>query len=130
MNLAQHRFKAAHASYSNIDIATRLVGASPHRLVAILFEELLRALDAMAAAGARGERQTLGQCQARALSILHGLQTSLDMENGGDVAQNLDAIYREATRALVQSGRDSDTTGVKMVREMIGEIGLAWAEIG
>lgn len=130
MTMAQHRFKAARESYSSIDVTTRIENASPHRLVAILFEELLRSLDAMAAAVARGEHQITGNCQSRALSILHGLQLSLDMDNGGEVAINLDSIYREASRLVVQAGREGDATGVKTVRDMISEIGSAWAVIG
>lgn len=130
MTMAQHRFKAARESYSNIDITTRIQDASPHRLVAILYEELLRSLDAMTAAIARGEQQAAGNCQSRALSILHGLRASLDMDKGGEVALNLDAIYGEASRLVVHAGRECDATGVKTVRDMIGEIGSAWAVIG
>ena len=50
MYMARQSFGAARARYQNVDLASRIEAASPHRLVAILLEELLKALDAMEAA--------------------------------------------------------------------------------
>jgi flagellar protein FliS len=38
MYMAQSRFGAARARYQNVDLTSRIEGASPHALVAILFE--------------------------------------------------------------------------------------------
>ena len=47
------QFGMAKARYQRVDVASRVEGATPHQLVAILYDELLKALDAMAAAMAR-----------------------------------------------------------------------------
>lgn len=125
----QSRFGAARNSYQNIDLSSRIEGASPHRLVAILFDELLKALDAMAAAAQRGDRGQLGVRQSRALSILHGLESSLDMQSGGEVAQSLALIYGEARRLTLVAGREGDAEQVMKVRAMLEEISSAWDEI-
>ena len=55
----------------------------PHQLVQIMYEELLKALDAMAFATARGDYVQRGEHQSKALAILTGLETSLDFDKGG-----------------------------------------------
>lgn len=126
----QSRFGAARASYQNIDLNSRIEGASPHRLVGILFEELLKTLDAMAAAADKRDLGQVGVRQARALSVLNGLESSLDMERGGEIAQSLASIYREARRLTLKAGRECDRDQVQHVRSMLNEIAIAWEAIG
>jgi flagellar protein FliS len=121
---------AAKASYSSIDLTSRLEGATPHQLIAILFDELVKALEAMTAALERGDPPLATKCQARALTILTGLQTSLDMENGGEIATNLASVYAEARRLALLAGRTGDATSARQAHDMIGEIAGAWASIG
>jgi flagellar protein FliS len=111
-------------------MSSRIEGATPHGLVAILFDELLKALDAMSAAIRRGDIVQRGARQARALSILHGLEGSLDFEQGGDIAQGLSAIYREARRLTIAGGQANDAETIVQAREMLGEISAAWNQIG
>ncbi len=124
------RFRAGTARYQSVDIASRIEGATPHRLVQIMYEELLKALDAMAYATARGDYVQRGQHQSKVLAVLTGLETSLDFDKGGQIAVDLVAIYREARRLVVAGGRDSDARPVAEARAMIEEIASAWDAIG
>ncbi|HEX4739483.1 MAG TPA: flagellar protein FliS [Allosphingosinicella sp.] len=130
MYMGRQSFGAARARYQNVDLASRIEAASPHRLVAILLDELTKALDAMAAACRASDFTQRGQRQSRALAILHGLEGSLDFEKGGDVAASLAAIYREARRLVAAAGRDNDEAAITKAREMIDEIASAWNAIG
>ncbi len=124
------KFRAGTARYQSVDIASRIEGATPHQLVQIMYEELLKALDAMAFATARGDYVQRGQQQSKALAVLTGLETSLDFDKGGQIAVDLVAIYREARRLVVAGGRESDARLVTQAREMIQEIATAWDAIG
>ena len=124
------RFRAGTARYQSVDIASRIEGATPHQLVQIMYEELLKALDAMAFATARGDYVQRGQQQSKALGVLTGLETSLDFDKGGQIAVDLVAIYREARRLVVAGGRENDARMVSQAREMIQEIAAAWDAIG
>lgn len=130
MTIARHRFGTASAHYSRIDLDSRVEGATPHQLVAILFEELLAALDRMAAAAARKDHSVLGQSQARALSMISGLETSLDMERGGEIARNLAAIYAGAGQRVRAAARTCDAQGLMTVRRLFADIAGAWDSIG
>jgi flagellar protein FliS len=130
MYMAQARFGAARARYQNVDLASRIEAATPHRLVAILLEELMKSLDAMAAACRVSDFVQRGQRQSRTLAILHGLEGSLDYEKGGDIAASLAAIYMQARRLVLAGAADNDAESVIKAREMIGEIASAWDAIG
>jgi flagellar protein FliS len=129
MYMATARFGAARKSYQNVDLSSRIEGADPHGLVQILFEELMKAIEAMAAAARARDFSQRGTRQARALSILHGLEGSLDFDQGGDIAHSLAAIYREARRLVLEAGRSNDTAPLDRAREMLGEISGAWAAL-
>ena len=125
----QPRFGAARTRYENVDLASRIEGASPHALVAILFEELLKSLDAMAAACRRRDFGQRGTRQARALSVLLGLEGSLDFENGGEVATSLAAVYADARRQIIAAAAENDADRIARVRDMLGELSSAWTAI-
>ncbi|WP_454885211.1 flagellar export chaperone FliS [Sphingomonas oryzagri] len=122
----------ARKSYANVDIGARVEASSPHQLVAILFDELVKNLDTLIAG--LGPNGTLNRSQvivrrARANTILLGLEGSLDRTQGGEIAMGLSSIYREARR-LIGAGSDaSDAAPIREARAMIAEIAGAWAQI-
>ena len=120
MYQSRGKFGAGSARYQSVDLSSRLEGATPHQLVQVMYEELLKALDAMAFATARGDYVQRGQRQSKALAILTGLETSLDFEKGGEIAAGL----------VVAGGRESEARHVTAAREMILEISTAWDAIG
>jgi flagellar protein FliS len=128
MYMARGHF-AAKARYQRVDVSSRVEGADPHELVAMLYEELLRSLDAMALATERGDYVQRGERQARALRLISGLETSLDFDQGGDIAAGLARIYREARRLVIAGGREGDLAKVVQAREMLAGIAEAWAGI-
>src|SRR3954470_9254661 len=124
------KFSTGSARYQSVELSSRLEGATPHQLVQVMYEELLKALDAMAFATARGDYVQRGERQSKALAILVELETSLDFEKGGKIAVDLLTIYREARRLLIAGGRDGDARLVVQAREMMQEISEAWDAIG
>lgn len=126
MYVSRGKFSAASASYKSVDLVSRIEGASPHQLVQVMYEELLKALDAMAVASRRNDFTQRGERQSRALAILTGLETSLDFEKGGEIATGLVAIYREARRLVLAAGRENDASRIQQARDMLYEIASAW----
>jgi flagellar protein FliS len=120
----------ARARYQSVDLASRVEGATPHRLVQIMFDELLKSLDALAVAVRRRDLVQRGQRQSRALAILNGLETSLDFEKGGEIATGLAAIYRKARRTVIDACRADDADAIAHASTQLGEIASAWSAIG
>ncbi|WP_226948571.1 flagellar export chaperone FliS [Rhizorhabdus wittichii] len=120
----------AKLRYQTVDVDSRVEGASPHRLIGILFEELMKALEIMTAAQRAGMTAKAIDRQARASNILLALETSLDYRNGGEIAVNLAKIYREARRLVRLGGRDNQPELVDRARSYLAEIVEAWEAIG
>lgn len=121
---------AAARRYAAVHSGSRVEGATPHALVKILFDELLIALEATMLAERNNDRLKVSDKQARAMSILFALESSLDFDKGGDVATGLAQIYREARRLLLVSAKEHVIEPVEQARAMIAEIADAWNQIG
>lgn len=121
---------SASRRYAAIDTGSRIEGASPHQLVKILFEELLRSLDAATHAERNEDRIRASEKQTRALSILHALETSLDFQRGGEIAVGLSQIYRESRRLILSSAQSHTVDSMVRARGMLAEISDAWSQIG
>lgn len=118
---------SARNRYQSLDLASRMEGASPHALVSILYEELERALDIAIHAIASEQRITANSQIARAQSILIALESGLDLERGGELAETLGVIYRAMLRQLARSGHDSAKIGE--VKTGIVEMARSWRAI-
>jgi len=120
----------AKMRYQAVDLESQIEGASPHRLIGILFEELMKALEIMLAAQRAGNRAKTIEKQSRASTVLIALETSLDFKNGGELAVNLARVYREARRLVLQGGRDNSPEMVTQARDLLAGIVEAWEQIG
>jgi flagellar secretion chaperone FliS len=127
MKFKQH-FHPAIASqhYRMLDLQSRVASASPHGLVGLLYQELLRSLDLILLTHAKGKGIAGNAPLAKALSIILALEGSLNFADGGDLAPVLNRIYRSATRNLKEAANEDDIGKVEEVRVAIGDIAYAW----
>ena len=99
-------------------------GASPHRLVAILYEELENALDTAIRATEGGLDIAAHTQMARARSILAALEAGLDFDRGGALATTLCGVYRAMQRQLAAAARDAEK--LREVRTGVADIARSW----
>ena len=60
--------------------------------------------------------------------IINELRCSLDFKRGGEIAQNLDALYRYILRRLVQGDVNKDTKAIDEVVGILRELKSAWEQ--
>ena len=65
----------------------------------------------------------------KALSIIIALESSIDFDNGGDLAGVLQRIYRSAVRNLNKAARDNEIAHITEVRSAMSDIAYAWAAL-
>ncbi|HET8750880.1 MAG TPA: flagellar export chaperone FliS [Sphingomicrobium sp.] len=121
---------AAHRQYQALSIASRIESASPHELVTILYEELLRALEVTRAALAQGRSDAARSARERSASILVALDASLDLERGGEPARSLAQIYCSMQKELTRAVQDSDAARLEALRQGVADLHSAWVQIG
>lgn len=107
----------AYQTYQSVDLDARTAQASPVQLVLILMDGLLDEL-ARARAHIEARRYELKAASLdRAVSMLNGLSSALDMESGGDVVQRLGELYEYCVQRLYQAGVKLD---VDLIDEVVG----------
>lgn len=100
----------------------------PHAVIAVTLAELIRALDVLSAARATA-RPAPSDHSTRALTAIYILQSSLDFEQGGDIAMSLFELYEYARLQVLKAGR-GEGDDLDAARTAIAEILSAWREIG
>ena len=66
---------------------------------------------------------------SKCLTIIYGLQTSLDFDNAPDIAGNLFQLYEFARQQVIKGFTNKDATGVQQALEIIIEILNGWKDI-
>lgn len=118
----------AMKQYARIGTQASIQDASPHRLIQMLFRG---ALDRMA--GARGAMENedvvrKGELIGKAISIVGGLRDAV-IEDGGALAQNLDALYEYIANRLVVANLQNDMDVLQECMDLLTPIASAWDDI-
>ena len=120
----------ATQAYSNIGVETSVPGADPHQLILMLFEGAQLAIGNAKRHMADGEIAAKGTAISKAIMIIDdGLRASLDVEQGGRIAQNLRSLYEYMSRRLLVAGAKNDPALLDEVYALLGELKSAWASI-
>lgn len=127
--MTRNSFRHARQRYQEIDLSSRLHGADPHELIAILYEELINALDVMAARLRRGSTLSHDDCCIRAHSILTTLMASLDPDGGGNAALLFGDVYRGMIAGLKRTIANNDSVLLAELREAVHEMQSTWLKL-
>ncbi len=124
-------FSSPIASYQQVGIESDVRGADPHRLIVLLFDGVDSALQQAQIRLAENDFKGKSDSILKAVDIiLSGLSASLDVERGGELANNLKALYDYMVSRLVHANIHKDAAAIREVQGLIREIGGAWREIG
>lgn len=121
---------AAHA-YANVGLETGVVAASPHQLVVMLYDgaELAVRMAIQHMNEGNVEKKSAAISKASTI-ILEGLRAALDVEHGGDIALQLDALYDYMYQRLMLAHINNQTAPLQEVLGLLRELHSAWQQIG
>lgn len=116
--------------YQTVKIDTGVAGASPHRLVEMLFEEFIacctHARGAMRCADIHGK----GRAIARAVRIVEeGLRAGLNLQQGGALARDLNELYTYVTLRLTHANLHNDEPAIAECAALMQPLHEAWSAI-
>lgn len=117
------------SAYRNVNSYSGVTDANPHQLVKMLIDGAIGKLSTAKGMMSRGEMSTKGEVISQAVSIITGLQSSLDFDQGGDIAINLDSLYDYMVRRLTKANIDNDIEIVDEVLDLLKQISAAWEGI-
>ncbi len=121
--------KSAINMYSQVKTQSTLEGASPHKLILMLFHGAQERLATAKGHMQRGEIEAKSGRIDAAIKIIEGLRNNLDFKNGGEISANLDSLYEYMMLRLVQANMKNDPEIIDEVLLLIKEVSEGWSEI-
>ncbi len=125
---------AAH--YRSVHNHGQVAGASPARLVQIMFEHILSQLATAQACMQRIEgnlplRDVIakGRAIGKAVRLIGHLDATLNLEQGGEIAANLHNLYLYMLGRLTTANHENDAQIVIEVSNLLGGIKSSWDQI-
>jgi flagellar secretion chaperone FliS len=120
----------ARQSYRRAEQATPQVPDDAHAVIGVALTEVQKALEVLAAAAKAGHALP-SAAMTRALSAIYLLQSSLDFDNGGDIAPALFQVYEHCRLQLVEAFQNpaAGAAGLQQAAEFITTLRAAWDEM-
>lgn len=119
----------AMRQYQSVNTQAQAIEADPHRLIQMLLEGGLTRLAQARGAMQRDQVAEKGELISKAIGIVGGLRQALDMEKGGEIADNLDRLYEYMTTRLMEANLKNDPAIVEEVSELLREVKTGWDAI-
>jgi flagellar secretion chaperone FliS len=116
----------AMKQYQQVSVQSGVMGASPHRLVQMLMEGALEKIALAKGHMVNNNIASKGENISKAIAIVGGLQSSLNTDAGGEIAENLGNLYDYMTNRLVIANLYNDETILDEVAGLMVEIKMGW----
>ena len=76
-----------------------------------------------------GDIENVHNCLVKTKNIVTELMATLNMDNGGDIAKNLQSLYSYMFSQLIEANMEKKTEPVVVVIDLLKELRSAWFEI-
>lgn len=126
--MSNYNPQEALKQYRQLGIESEVSNASPHRLIQLLFEGALARLAAAQGAIERGDLAAKGELLGKAISIVGGLRSSLDM-SAGELSERLDQLYEYINLKLLEASAQNDADKVNEAIQLLKTVKSGWDEI-
>ena len=117
-------------AYARVGVETGVMGASPHRLIVMLYQGARQAIAQARMHVQQGNVPARGEAIGKAIQIVEsGLQQSLNVDAGGEIAERLDALYSYMSRRLLEANIKQSEAMLVEVDGLLATLEEAWIGI-
>ena len=117
-------------SYAKVEMDTNVASADPHKLILLLYQGALLAISSAKNQMLRKDVAAKGKSISHAIMIIdEGLKSSLDKNVGGELAENLSALYEYMNQRLLVANLKNDIAALDEVTGLLTELKGAWEAI-
>lgn len=106
----------------------QVLSASPEQILIMLYDGAIRFTRQAIAGVEEEDRLKKLEGTRRAMAIVTEFANTLDHEVGGEIAENLDALYAFMTRELTQANLNSDIERYRVVEDLLVGLRSTWVE--
>jgi flagellar protein FliS len=118
-------------AYARIGVESGILSASPHQRIVMLFDGYQTSIRVARLHLKAGNIAEKGKAITKAINIVsQGLRASLDHEQGGEIAEQLDQLYDYTVRLLLRANLNNDEAALITAGELLENIATAWSTIG
>jgi len=128
MYVPAHRRAANH--YADVLNNSSLGEETPHRLIQMLMEGFLARVNSAKGAMIHGDIEAKSRYISNAIAIVGGLNSSLNLEQGGELALNLRDLYSYINIKLLEASSEINQDKLDEVASLMRDIKEAWDAIG
>jgi flagellar secretion chaperone FliS len=118
-------FNALSNVYQQVEVST----SNRLQLVVMLYDGAIRFLGEARTAILNRNIRAKAVALDRALAIIGELQSTLQLEEGGDVAASLESLYNYMNESLLLASANMDAKPVDHVIRLLKTLNSAWTEI-
>ena len=123
-------YKNPAKAYASTNIESNAIAGNPHKLIAMLYEGALIAI--LQAEHHMKQNNVIEKSAAINKAsdiILMGLDASLNLEQGGEIGENLHALYSYMCQQLILCNLHNDISKLKEIYNLILDLKNAWDAI-
>ncbi len=119
----------ALSQYEKVGVRGAITDADPHAIIQVLMQAVLERIGRAKIALNRGNVAAKANLLPETIRIIDALRAHLDLEKGGEIAANLDALYDYMSRRLIDANSLNDVSALDEVSHLLAEIKSAWDAI-
>lgn len=120
---------AALKQYQTVNTQAQAASATPHRLIQMLMEGGLTRIAQARGAMERDQTALKGELIGKSIAIIMGLRSSLNLEDGGEIAANLDGLYEYMVARLSEANISNEPMILEEVSGLLRNIKQGWDAI-
>jgi flagellar secretion chaperone FliS len=128
--LSSFASRSGLAAYQSVSVHGSVANADPHGLVLMLFDAASERLTKARSCIERGQMAQKAKLLHSCVILIAELRGSLNMSEGGALAQNLSNLYEYMAQQLLLANLKSDAKRITEVLGLVNEIRGAWVAIG
>ena len=119
-------------AYKNAESQALSETADPHQIILTMLDALIKSMNIFVLnidLKEGGDHELKSKHFARALTIIYSLQSSLDFEKGGDIANNLFQVYEYARQKLISDLAKGAAVDTPSATKALEDIFEAWKSL-
>jgi flagellar protein FliS len=130
MDLSTYARRSSLAAYQSHSAQGAVAVADPHGLVLMLLDGAMERMATARSCIEHGDTVRKAKLLHSCVTLIAELRGSLNMADGGPLAQNLNDLYAYMMQQLLKANVTSDAALVIEVLGLLGDIRAGWVAIG
>jgi len=106
-----------------------IIDENPYKLTAAMFQQILGNIAAAKGAMEQKNYEAKGELISKTITLIGVLEGALDHDQGGDIADNLAALYQYSISQLTVASVNNDQNTLEEVIQLLLPIKSAWDAI-